>query len=420
MNRVVLALLVSGIAWGPVVARADLFDQARRAMNVNVGRFDSTGVSVRGGVGIQTGQTPNSLTLLRVNTSVGGPCGSFDFGASIRQAFDELPEMFEGLIGAVISSLPMAILCYASPTLCDLAKHWQALSNLAIQARYGHCQQIQTAMAYGAMRLRGGQTSQCLEDEANSGASLSEAMRTCNGEVSSVRSPSGDNRASYELVGGVLEASGASQETQTLANELLGTITISASGGRIGANHDRRAGAMLRRFEGHQSEAGQALNVALEELRQTGEVSEATLREISVPGQPVPRAALEALLALRGDRVRYDAMAGKLTTGLAITRLTWECAQLQEELAVAVAGNGQLKDEERRILEARIETVGRELQAVTQKAEVIQRHLQPAMEELLSQYQAVQQVATRAGLKAASRAPQAMPFQRQAPIGYGQ
>jgi hypothetical protein len=123
----VLGLLV------PAAVHADLFETALRAVRTDVGRADMSGVTIRGGAGLTSGLSPSSATLLRGQAQVGGPCGSFDFATSLTQAFDELPALFESLVGNILSSVPMLALCYASPTLCDLAKHWQALVNMAIQ-----------------------------------------------------------------------------------------------------------------------------------------------------------------------------------------------------------------------------------------------------------------------------------------------
>ena len=136
---------------------ADLFDTARQAVRTDLGRADTSGVTLRGGASLSSGLSPSSTTLLRGQGQVSGPCGAFDLSTSLTQAFDELPALFEALIGDVLGSVPMLALCYVSPTLCDLAKHWQALVNMAIQAKYAQCQQIQMAMAYGGLRLRGGQ-----------------------------------------------------------------------------------------------------------------------------------------------------------------------------------------------------------------------------------------------------------------------
>jgi hypothetical protein len=404
----------------PATAHADLFDTARQAVRTDLGRADMSGVTIRGGASLSSGLSPSSVTLLRGQGQVGGPCGSFDFATSLTQAFDELPDLFEALVGQVLQSVPMLALCYASPTLCDLAKHWQALVNMAVQAKYAQCQQIQMAMAYGGLRLRGGQISQCLEDEVANGRSITEALRTCNGDVTALRTPGGGRAPRVELMQDTLHAAGASPEMQTLARSLLGEVTLSANNGQLGTQQDRPQAAMLQRYEGHRQESDAALRQAIDALRATGQVSDATLQAVSVPGQPLPRAALEALATLQQDPVRYESLLQKLTTGLAITRLTWECTEVQEQLAGAIDANQELTDEQRRLLERRLAALQRGLHHVMAKKEVVERHLQPAVEALLQEYTAVQDSATRAGLRAPTLVPSATPYRTQQPSGYGQ
>jgi hypothetical protein len=403
----------------PSGVHADLFDTARQAIRTDLGRADMSGVTVRGGAHIASGQHPGTATLLRGQANVGGACGAFDFSTSMTQAFQEIPQLFEALLGEVLQELPMLALCYASPTLCDLAKHWQALVNALIQAKYAQCQQIQMAMAYGGLRLRGGNTSQCLEDEANAGHSISEALKTCNGGVQSLRTPAGSQGPQVNLVQDTLAAAGASTETQTLAKHLLGEITLRANNGQLGTDHARPQAAMLQRYEDHRQTAEAALRAAIDELRTTGQVSDATVRAVSVPGQPLPRAALDALVAMRQDPVRSESMIQKLSTGLAITQLTWECAQLQEDLTASTEANAHLTDEEKRLLEKRYESIRRDLAAVMQKKEVLEKHLQPAIDALLSEYTAVQSTATRAGITAPAVVAPQMRYRTQQPAGYG-
>ena len=53
------------------------------------------------------------------------------------------------------------------------------------------------------------------------------------------------------------------------------------------------------------------------------------------------------------------------------------------------------------------------------KKEVLERHLQPALEALLTEYTAVQDSATRAGLRAPVQGTPVMPYRTQSPAGYG-
>ena len=117
--------------------------------------------------------------------------------------------------------------------------------------------------------------------------------------------------------------------------------------------------------------------------------------------------------------MRFDSLVQKLTTGLAITRLTWECHDLHDQLAASTEANQELTDEQRRLLEKRLEGLQRDLSQVIAKKEVLERHLQPALDALLTEYTAVQDSATRAGLRAPAQGTPVMPYRTQSPAGYG-
>jgi hypothetical protein len=222
------------------------------------------------------------------------------------------------------------------------------------------------------------------------------------------------------LVKDALAAVGASTEVQTLAHSLLGEVTLTADSDAINANNHRPRAAMLGLYESHRQQFDSALRQAVTEMQTTGTVSDATLRNVSVPGQPLPRAAVDALAALQQDQVRYESLIGKLETGLAVTQLTWECQDLQEQLSAATEANAQLTDEQKKMLQRRYDSLQRDLAAVMQKKEVLERHLQPAVDALLAEYTAMQSVATRAGVNAPTLTVPTMPYQRQQPAGYSQ
>ena len=415
-SGVLAGLLTVGM---PHVGHADLFDTARNAVRTDVGRADLSGVSLRGGASLLPGVTPGSTPLLRGNASFGGPCGAFSFATSMTQVFEELPDLLESLAQQIASNLPMLVLSYACPTCADLVKHVQSIANALVNARFAQCQAQQNAAMYGGLRLHGGAISQCLEDEVNAGHDLNQALKTCNGGLSALRTPRGGTAPSVALVQETLGAAGASPEMQTLAKNLLGEITLSANNGQFGTQQDRPQAAMLAQYEQRRQEATAALQQALAELQATGQVSDATLHAVSVPGQPLPRAALEALLRLKADPVRYASMLDKLSTGLAVVRLQWECSEIQEQLAGAIDANAHLTDEQRRLLEARLQALQRNLQQVLAKKTTVEQHLQPALDALLQEYVGVQDTATKAGLTAPTVTTPAMPFRGAAPAGYG-
>src|SRR5215510_8325688 len=166
MRGWLVSLMVLGLAG---TAQADLFDTARKTVTVNSARQDTSGVTIRGGVNLTTGVQTQNTTILRGQVQTGGSCNAFDFGASIKEAFEDIPEIFATLGQELLGSLPLYVTCALDPGLCDLMKHFQALKNLTVQLKYGRCQQVQTAMAYMGSRMRGGEEGKCLEEQVNAG-----------------------------------------------------------------------------------------------------------------------------------------------------------------------------------------------------------------------------------------------------------
>jgi hypothetical protein len=399
-------------------AHADLWDDARKATRTDLAFQDSAGGTIRGGLTFATGQQQATVTLFRGTAQIGGTCGSFDLKATLKEAFEAVPEFFEQAGRALIYNFPILAVCYLEPTICDAFKHYQSLINAVVQAKYAQCQSVQNAMASAGLRLRGGESARCLEDQQSAGASLSQALDFCNGPPPSLRRPNGTRGAEVHLLEETLQAAGASSTTQTLATSLVGDITLRA-GGTLAATTQRPQAALLARFESHKADATTALQSAVDSYRTTGTVSPEDLQALTVPGQPFPRAALDALATLQHDPVRRDTLLSKLATSMALARLTWDCADLEEQLASAADDNPHLGDEERRLLESRRAALQRNLGQFRQKLEAAERH-QTTLDEVMRAYATAQQTATDYGLRAPSTQAPVMPYRFQNPFGYGQ
>jgi hypothetical protein len=411
-----LLVLVSVMLCCPILSHADLFDNARNALNLRASQYDASGISVRGGVHLQAGVPPQSATLLQGQAQVGGGC-NFDFGASFREAFENIPQVIEGLVQHLVSAMPMLILCYSSPSACDIAKHWMNYINMLIQARYAQCQSAQHAAMYMGLRLRGGQVSRCLEVRRIAGDTITQAMHQCNNTAFDLRGPDGLSRREVHLLADTLRAAGATPEMQGLARDLMGEVSMQA-GPTMGIQSRRPQAALFGRYEQHKHDYATALDTAATELQQTGGISTPTLRAVGVPGQPLPRVALDALAQMRHDPVRYEALVGKMTTGMALTRLTWECNELQNQLRDAAEGNAHLSDEERRAIEKQLETLQYKLAQTVASVDVVEKHYQPALDLLMREYAALQQQAVAVGLRAASVQIGPQRYGRQNPLGY--
>jgi len=165
-----LMLLVGATLIAPGRSAADLWDDARKATRTDLAFQDSAGGTIRGGLTFSTGQQTATVTLFRGNAQIGGTCGSFDLKATLKEAFEAVPEFFENAGRALIYNFPILAVCYLEPTICDAFKHYQSLINAVVQAKYAQCQSVQNAMASAGLRLHGGEIARCLEDQQSAGA----------------------------------------------------------------------------------------------------------------------------------------------------------------------------------------------------------------------------------------------------------
>jgi hypothetical protein len=219
------------------------------------------------------------------------------------------------------------------------------------------------------------------------------------------------------LIEDTLRAAGASPLVQTLAPTVMGEITLTA-GDRIGHDSRRPQAALQALYEQHRTTARTNLDAAVDEYQQTGTVQAQTLQSTSSPGKATARVTIEALASLKGDPVRYEAHMGQLTTAQAVARLTWQCAELENELAAAADGNVKLSDAERKAIEKQNEALRRNLAQFFAKMDVLNKYEEPAVDALMRDYTAVQDAAAAAGLRAPAIQISAPRYRGQQPSGY--
>lgn len=413
-------LLLLGLLLFPTLSSADLFDTAIKKMPLQHSAMDRSGVTLRSGANLQTGLRGTTTTLFRGSATIGGSCNAFDFAASMKEAFEAIPQAAENVAMAIVPAAPMLIACTLEPVTCDVLKHWQAMVNVVLQMKYARCEQIQQGMAYLGARLGGGEQAKCLEYQVNSlGYPIGKAMDNCMNTVPFLTAPDGTQKQSINLIQETLQRGGASQEVQQLAQNLLGEMQLQVSGGKMGFNHQQPQYAMLGRYQLHRDAAEAALRQAIQEIQSGGTVSESTRQALAVPGQAVPEAVFDAMAALQRDPIRQQAHVDGIATALGITHLTYECLELQETLEAAIDGNVQLSDAQRKLMQQRLDTLQRELQRVYLRVEQRHTFLVPAYNALIEDYAGIQDGAIRAGLRAPGTVRPAMPFRSQNPLGYG-
>ena len=430
----ILALLLAG---GPVVAGADLFDDAVDALsndNIEAASLDHLGQALRGGLAAGYPQyTPGPTPLHGFDIST--PCGSFSFGQGL---VDNLAGMLDpgaviagiqttatSLIGAAISQLPMVGLCYAAPTMCDIVKYLQDLVNEIIQFKGLSCSQAETLLTGIGGKLRRQGETECVGKGLRSGLTIDRAQAACLGSTASgvtEHAPPGGTDGNSRLIEDTLTRAGAEQEIKDFARDLLGEVEISGDSDG-GIDLDVQA-PTKRLHDEYQIERQQMVNEINDSVNIVGggnPLPPDKRKLVSLPGMAMPDAVLRGLYDIWDtDPAAYDDYLSKMGGTLAMLKLSWKVSETRDLLEEGKIGNTQLSEAEMEIMDARLKRLERERDRFIGEKELMERHALPIMREVIAHRREMQDRAATAALIADHDSTRTVNrFGLQTPMGYG-
>lgn len=402
-------------AW--TVAEAQTFQLGQGATSTLRGQRDRSGVALRGRIA-RTYTPPSSLTLFRGQAQVGGTCGALDFGTQLSEYIDEIPDLLSNIANQALAGLPMAVICYAEPGLCDLYKFFQSFGNVLLQGRTATCQSVQNAMAGVGLRVRGGEQANCVERRMREGASQSEAWDDCVENVINLRLPNGTLGQTYELYSTVLDAAGASPGTIASAAGILGNMTFTTGGSGMSITANQPNKTLRGRYEDIYLTTASVVQQAVTDHDTTGTVPLDVLQQLNVPGWPFPIASVEHLASLQGDPVRYNTFLESVASKFSMVQLAHEVYDLEDSLEGATSINPHISDEARAIITRRLESLSRELDRFRKEQEIHDQMMIPILQALAAESTTVKSQAIAVGMQARSFEPRPMPLGSQTSIGY--
>lgn len=411
----------------PVASGQDLFERALQEMTDQViqdAGFDRSGVLLRGGLQVgypAVGASPVPFPTLDMGTHV----GSLAIGEGLIRDLSTLldPNALTGslvsglqaavndLLNAAISSLPMVTSCYAGPTLCDITKHQQDLAMLSQQGSVA-LQEIGSNLLGGlASRLRSTRVQRCIDDMRQPGTggavtvTLSEAQAACAGATAGgiVDPADGTRKSSVELISRLLERASASPTVKNFAADVIGDLRVEQ-----GNSDDEPLKTTVVRprkrlhdvLEADKADLDARLAAVVTVIESGGTPTATQMRDLSLPGAPIPGGVLVSLAGLRGtDEIAYDTYRNKLASTLALAKLNWKVHELQDHLDEGMLTDTELGEAERDVIAQRQARLRREMRRVVQEKELAETHVLPVMESVLRDHAAEQQRAARRGME---------------------
>jgi len=336
------------------IGYADIFtkDNANPYTIDNAIAEDRSGFYYRGGVNYNP---PVALEAPGVGYSIisgSKGCSGFDLASSFNSIFSEqaLTDYIKGISSAAMAAAPMLLLEYASPTLADIVKHFNAMTNMRLGLRYAQCEDIERAAGEYMDKLRKKSESECIKEKVAQGLDIDSAMKACkegNDPFSFLKDAEGIpliRGGKIDVLADIFKKINIPSDRKDFVKEVTGETTITSS--QIESNKGEKS--IYKVSEDFRSDASNKLFSIVNEYLSSKTISTDSLNSLSLPNNPVTEEQIRDI-ALMPKAKQYIAVS-KIASDIAFFKTISKYRQAMDDLLEAMRAPG-LDDVQRGVLE---------------------------------------------------------------------
>jgi hypothetical protein len=378
MRRFAAAMLMLLVSIHMADAQS-LFDTGRDANAVEVS-VTSNPNYFRGSMNFAPLVAPGATTIFNGGASAGDFC-NFDLVATMQQAFEEVPDLLIELAPLIVLGIGIHFLCATFPEQCSLAKDIKNYANLLLRFQRANCYQVIESASYGGVAASDSALGECLRGAAP-GESSQAVWSRCSADRSGfIPLPNGGAASEVDVIATILETAGLPAEDATRIQGYTGKFVIRGAGNIFETEKTAPSQPAIEYFQEQKETFVESVSTLVESTRGGAEPSPAELNALSVPGVPLPRAAIESIAGENDPNVRvYKADA--LAASLALAKSKWDLTEDLHTLAKAVQASEVTPDQEKVTREA-LANMAREIGRLEQLKAILDEHFKPAVEGLL-------------------------------------
>jgi hypothetical protein len=343
-----LILLLRGISY------ADIFSKD----NTNPYDIDSavaedrSGFYYRGGVDYHPNVPSEEPGVGYSIISGSKGCSGFDLASSFNSLLSEqiLEDYLKGISSSAIAAAPMLLLEYVSPTLADIIKHFNAMTNMRLGLRYAQCEDIEKAAGEYMDKLRKKSESECVKEKVTQGLDIDTALKTCKeGKDPFVflKNAEGISLAQggkIDVLSDIFKRINIPDERKDFVKSVVGETTITAS--QIENNKGEKS--IYKVNDEFRADTSGKLFSLTEEYLNSKTVSGDSLKELSLPNNLVTEEQIRDI-TLMPKAKQYIAVS-KLSSDIAYFKTISQCRQAMDDL-LEVMRAPDLDDVQRGVLE---------------------------------------------------------------------
>jgi len=313
---------------------------------------DRSGFYYRGGVDYRPQVPPEEPGVGYSILSGSKGCSGFDLTSSFNAAFSEqiLADYLKGISSSAIAAAPMLLLEYVSPTLADIVKHFNAMTNMRLGLRYAQCEDIEKAAGEYMDKLRKKSESECVKEKVAQGLDIDSALKACKegkDPFAFLKNAEGIPLAQggkIDVLSDIFKKINIPDERKDFVKSVVGETTISSS--QIENNKGEKS--IYKVNDDFRSETSDKFFSLLNEYLSSKTISGDSLKDLSLHNNPVTEEQVRNI-ALMPKAKQYIAVS-KLSSDIAYFKTISQYRQAMDDLLEAMRAPG-LDDVQRGVLE---------------------------------------------------------------------
>jgi len=353
MKKIIIPLVLISALRG--ISYADIFSKDDTTSPYTIDSAiseDRSGFYYRGGLDYRPTVPPDEPGVGYSILSGSKGCSGFDLASSFNSVLSEqiMADYLKGISSSAMAAAPMLLLEYVSPTLADIIKHFNAMTNMRLGLRYAQCEDIEKAAGEYMDKLRKKSESECVKEKVSTGLDIDSALKACKegkDPFAFLKNAEGIPLAQggkIDVLSDIFKKINIPDGRKDFVKSVVGETTITSS--QIENNKGEKS--IYKVNDDFRSETSDKFLSLLDEYLNSKTVSGDSLKDLSLHNNPVTEEQIRDI-ALMPKAKQYIAVS-KISSDIAYFKTISQYRQAMDDLLEAMRAPG-LDDVQRGVLE---------------------------------------------------------------------
>lgn len=353
MKKIIISLVLISVLRG--ISYADIFSKDDTTSPYTIDSAiseDRSGFYYRGGLDYHPNVPPDEPGVGYSILSGSKGCSGFDLASSFNSVLSEqiLADYMKGISSEAMAAAPMLLLEYVSPTLADIIKHFNAMTNMRLGLRYAQCEDIEMAAGEYMDKLRKKSESECVKEKVSTGLDIDNALKACKegkDPFAFLKNAEGIPLAQggkIDVLSDIFKKINIPSDRKDFVKSVVGETTITSS--QIENNKGEKS--IYKINDDFRTETSDKFFSLLNEYLSSKTVSGDSLKDLSLHNNPVTEEQIRDI-ALMPKAKQYIAVS-KISSDISYFKTISQYRQAMDDLLEAMRAPG-LDDVQRGVLE---------------------------------------------------------------------